>query len=490
MKLALGQIADLLHAEGDIDTSAVAQGYSIDSRTLVAGELFFAVRGERVDGHDFIESALGNGAVGAVVSMRWLAPPRVDARKLLRVPDEDEDCILASMQRLAQAVRRQWGRRVIGVTGSAGKTTTKECIAEVLSTRFRVLKTEGNLNNHFGLPLQLLRLEPEHEAAVLEMGMNHAGEIAALCRIAEPDWAVVSNVAPVHLEYFADGIEGIARAKRELVDALPPEGNAFLNGDDERVAQFAADRGDHAVLYGTCERCVVRAAEIEEMGLAGTRFLVRAGTLQHSLHLRLLGRHNVLNALAAVSVGLASGVPLARCCEALEGLLPTEKRGSLIEWNGARLINDCYNSNPHALNAMVATLAKSVATRRILVAGEMLELGPEALMLHAECGRAAALSGINVILGVRGLARELADAAAMAGAEALYFDAPEVAGEWLREHLREGDLVLLKGSRGVRLERALDSLRMPAPTLTAGQKTQPILGISPDAPVSSSRAEE
>ena len=467
MKLTLGQIADWIHAEGDIDTTAIAQGYSIDSRTIAAGELFFAVRGERVDGHDFVETALANGALAAVVSMRWLAPPNLDNSKLLRVPDEDADCILSAMQRLAREVRRLWGKRVIGVTGSAGKTTTKECLAQVLGAQFRVLKTEGNLNNHFGLPLQLLRLEPEHELAVLEMGMNHAGEITALCGIAEPNWAVVSNVGPVHLEFFADGIEGVARAKRELVEALPPNGIAFLNGDDDRVAQFGLGMGERAVLYGTREGCLVRAVEIEELGLAGTHFLVKAGPLQHSVQLRLLGRHNVLNALAAISVGQASGIPLATCCEALEAMRPSEKRGAIVEWNGARLINDSYNSNPHALNAMVSTLANSAAERRILVAGEMLELGGDAPMLHAECGRAASQAGIDIILGVRGLGRELAQAAAEAGAQAMFFSTPEGAGSWLRDNLRPGDLVLLKGSRGVRLERALESLQereLPPPS--------------------------
>ena len=458
MKLTLGEIADILHAEGDIHGAAIAEGYAIDSRTIGVGDLFFAVRGERVDGHDFVEAALANGAVAAVVSMRWLGSAAVDNCKLLRVPDEDGDCVLAAMQKLAWAVRRRWGRRVIGVTGSAGKTTTKECLAQVLAAKFRVLKTEGNLNNHFGLPLQLLRLQPEHEVAVLEMGMNHAGEIAALARIAEPDWAVVSNVAPVHLEHFPEGIAGIARAKRELVDALPADGCAFLNGDDEHVAQFGRHMGERAVLYGTGPNCRVRAVEVEELGLAGTRFLVQAGVGQHSVQLRLLGRHNVLNALAAISVGLACGLQLPLCCEALEALQPTEKRGAVVEWRGARLINDCYNSNPLALNAMVATLAKSAAGRRILVAGEMLELGPQAPMLHAQCGRAAALGGLDVVVGVRGLAEQLVVAASGAGASALFFETPREAGVWLREHLRAGDLVLLKGSGGVRLEEALEVL--------------------------------
>ncbi len=458
MKLTLGEIGDVLHAEGDFTTKTLATGYSIDSRTLNAGDLFFAVRGERVDGHDYVETALANGAVAVVVSMRWLAPATVDTCKLLRVPDEAADPVLAAMQRLAHAVRRQWGKRVIGVTGSAGKTTTKDCIAAVLSAQGSVLKTEGNLNNHFGLPLQLLRLEPQHEVAVLEMGMNHAGEIAALARIAEPDWAVVSNVAAVHLEFFPDGIEGIASAKRELVEALPANGLAFLNGDDERVARFGRGMGERAIAYGTGETCVVRGVEVEELGLAGSQFLVKAGNEQHSVQLALLGRHNVLNALAAISVGMASGISLPRCCEALEALRPTAKRGDVVEFRGARLINDCYNSNPHALDAMIATLAKSPAQRRILVAGEMLELGPEAPMLHAACGRVAAQAGIDLVAGVRGLARGLADAAAEGGAEAHFFDTPELAGAWLRAVLQPGDLVLLKGSRGVRLERALEEL--------------------------------
>lgn len=378
------------------------------------------------------------------------------------------------MQRLAREVRRAWGGRVIGITGSAGKTTTKECVAAVLQTRFRVLKTEGNLNNHFGVPLQLLRLEPEHEIAVLEMGMNHAGEIAALARIAEPDWAVVSNVAAVHLEHFADGLDGIAAAKRELVEALPAEGFAFLNGDDERVAQFALSMKpgtEGVLLYGTRESCRVRATEIEELGLAGTQFLVKADAQQHSIQLRLMGRHNVLNALAAASVGLASGLPLATCCEALETLRPTAKRGEVLEWCGARLINDCYNSNPHALDAMVATLSQSHAQRRILVAGEMLELGPDTAALHADCGRAAALAGLDVIVGVRGLAQSLVNAAAVAGAQALFFKTPAEAGDWLRHFLRPGDLVLLKASRGVRLEGALEAFAPPpAPAFEQGTR--------------------
>jgi UDP-N-acetylmuramoyl-tripeptide--D-alanyl-D-alanine ligase len=457
VKLTLGQIADWIHAEGVFDTNAEALGYSIDSRTIAAGELFFAVRGERMDGHDYVEAALADGAVAAVVSMRWLKPGTVDETKLLRVPESESDCVLHSMQRLAGQVRKAWGRRVIGVTGSAGKTTTKECIAQVLSSKFSVLKTEGNFNNHYGLPLTLLRLEPENDVAVLEMGMNHAGEIRALAKIAEPDWAVVSNVAPVHLEFFEDGIEGIARAKYELVESLPAEGIAFLNGDDERVAAMAKGMGKkRTVLFGTSPGLAVRAVEIEERGLEGTRFRVGVRGKVMKLHLRLMGRHNVLNALAAIAVGMESGMELAACCAALEQMQPTEKRANVIEFNGAKIVNDTYNSNPMALASMMAALKNTAAKRRIVVAGEMLELGPEAERLHAECGAAAA--GMDVVIGVRGLAATLVEAARAAGVAAEFVETPEAAGQWLKANLREGDVVLLKASRGVRLEKALEAL--------------------------------
>jgi len=470
LKLTLGQVADWIHAEGDFPTGAVAQGYSIDSRTIAAGELFFAVRGERHDGHDFVEAALANGALAAVVSMRSLESARMDLSKLLRVPDHDADGVLMSLQRLAREVRRSWGGRVIGITGSAGKTTTKESVAAVLShvsearhgaPMFRVLKSQGNLNNAYGLPLQLLKLELEHQVAVIEMGMNHAGEIAALARVAEPDWAVVSNVAPVHLEHFADGIEGIARAKYELVEALPPDGIAVLNCDDERVAKFGEGMGDRAVFYGTGECAAVRAVQIAEVGAAGVVFTVTAHGERASVQLRMLGRHNVLNALAAIAVGLRSGMTLAECAAALGELRAGGRRGELLEWHGAKIIDDSYNSNPRALDAMVdALLAVPTAGdgRHIVVAGEMLELGPEGAALHAACGRRMAERGVDVVIGVRGLAASIVESAARGGMQALFVATPEEAGEWLKSNLRAGDQVLLKGSRGVKLERALASL--------------------------------
>jgi UDP-N-acetylmuramoyl-tripeptide--D-alanyl-D-alanine ligase len=414
--------------------------------------LFFAVRGERLDGHDYVEAALANGAVAAVVSNRWVVPAELDEKRLLQVSDCD-DCVLRALQQLAHAVRRQWGGRVIGVTGSAGKTTTKEAVAQVLGVKFKVLKSAGNLNNAFGLPLQLLKLEHEHEVAVIEMGMNHAGEIAALAKIAEPDWAVVSNVAAVHLEFFSDGMAGIARAKYELIEALPKDGVAVLNFDDEYVASFGRGLGARAVFYGMGDGADVRAVHVAEMGAEGVVFTIEAKGERASVQLKMLGRHNVPNALAAIAVGLRSGMGLEECAAAVGEMRAGDKRGELLEWRGAMLINDCYNSNPAALNAMVDALLAIPGERHIVVAGEMLELGPEAEALHAACGLRMAERGVGFVLGVRGAAEALVGAAERAGIEGLFVPGPDEAGEWLVANVRAGDVVLLKASRGVRLEK-------------------------------------
>src|SRR5271169_4748647 len=236
MKLTLARIAEFVSATGEFAPAEVARGYSIDSRTVGPGQLFFAVKGERLDGHDFVEQALGNGAIAAVVRKDHLSR-YPNKTRLLAVEDT-----LVALQTLATAVRKLWGKPLIAVTGSAGKTTTKEAIAHVLSARFRVLKSEGNFNNHFGLPLMLLKLEPEYDVAVIEMGMSHAGEIRALAKVAQPETGVVTNVAPVHLEFF-DSLAGIARAKYELIESLPASGTAvaILNTDDEYVSQFGRD---------------------------------------------------------------------------------------------------------------------------------------------------------------------------------------------------------------------------------------------------------
>ena len=465
MKLDLRQIAHWCSAEldGEGADGRTATGYSIDSRTITAGELFFAVKGEHFDGHDFVGPALGRGAVAAVVSRDKLAEARLAAgnHPLLVVEDT-----LKALQQLAAAVRRDWGlqggKRVIGITGSAGKTTTKEAVAKVLSAKFSVLKSQGNLNNAFGLPLQLLKLEMTHDVAVIEMGMSNAGEIAALAYIAAPEWGVVTNVGSAHAQNFPDGIAGIARAKYELVEALPSSGVAFLNCDDAYVSQFGRDFRGKTIYFGRGPCADPRAHAIAPQGAQGQTVDVRAGEEHATLRLRLLGEHNVSNAMAAIAVGVEAGIALETCCEVLAELEPEDKRGQILTIGGATVVNDCYNCNPEALKAKIGTLASMPVGengRRILVVGAMLELGPESAALHAACGRAAAEAGIDVIAGVSGDAEHLVEAARELGADALFIATPEEAGRWLRGTVRPGDVVLLKASRGVRLERALDAWR-------------------------------
>jgi UDP-N-acetylmuramoyl-tripeptide--D-alanyl-D-alanine ligase len=450
MKLPLSKIADFISAPGDFPREELARGYSIDSRTVSPGELFFAVKGERLDGHDFVDAALERGAVAAVVRKDQLHrfPGNI---KLLPVDDT-----LIALQTLATAVRKLWGKPLIGVTGSAGKTTTKEAIAHVLASKFRVLKSEGNFNNHFGLPFMLLKLEPEHDLAVIEMGMSHAGEIRALARIAHPDIGVVTNVAPVHLEFF-DSLAGIARAKYELIESLPSNGTAVLNADDEYVSQFGRDFKGRVIKYGTTTAADLSAENVQSKGAEGSEFdVVVAGIREHA-HLPLVGEHNVLNAIAAVSVAIACSMKVPEAVAALSTLKPADKRGQVLQLGNITVINDCYNSNPKALRAMVDALSGMKAARRIVVAGEMLELGPAGEALHRESGSHMGEKKIDVLIGVRGLAHALVDGALQAGTRAEFVATPEEAGEWLARETRDGDVVLLKASRGVKLEKALET---------------------------------
>lgn len=460
MKLALSKIAEFISATGEFPSESIAQGYSIDSRTIRPGELFFAVKGDRFDGHDFASSALEKGAAAAVVRRDQLHK-FASKDNLLAVDDT-----LNALQTLATAVRKLWGKPLVGITGSAGKTTTKEAIAHVLSTRLSVLRSEGNFNNHFGLPLMLLQLEPTHDIAVIEMGMSHAGEIRALAKIALPETGVVTNVAPVHLEFF-DSLAGIARAKYELIESLPANGTAVLNADDEYVVQFGREFSGNVILYGTREVAHVRAENIESRGTEGSTFNVVTRDGRARASLPLVGQHNVFNALAAVSVGLAHRLTLAESVSSLASLKPADKRGQVLQLGNITVVNDCYNSNPKALQAMVEALAAMNAKRRIVVAGEMLELGPAGEKMHEAAGRNIAGQKIDFLLGVRGLAQAIVNGAKHAGGEAEFMETPEQAGEWLSRETRDGDVVLLKASRGVKLEKALEvwKSRMAAPAI-------------------------
>ncbi len=344
MKLPLARIAEITGGmAGEVHRDAFATGYSIDSRTLQPGDLFFAIKGEHFDGHDYVNAALDRGAVAAVVHVSQAARFG-DQRRIIAVPDT-----LDALQKLGRAVRRMWNKTVIAITGSAGKTTTKESAARLLSAKYRVLKSEGNLNNHYGLPLQLLRLEPEHQLAVLELGMNHAGEIRALAALCEPNVGVVTCVAPVHLGFF-NSVADIARTKYELIQSLPATGTAVLNADDEYVSQFGRDFSGRVITFGIHHPADVRAEAIRELGPDGSEFDVVAGAAHAHARLRLIGRHNIYNALGAIAVALFGGLTLEEATSGVALFTPADKRGQILTVGGATVINDTYNSNPRALD--------------------------------------------------------------------------------------------------------------------------------------------
>ncbi|MBI4459426.1 MAG: UDP-N-acetylmuramoyl-tripeptide--D-alanyl-D-alanine ligase [Acidobacteria bacterium] len=480
MELALGEIAQIVGAPPTSSDRQV-RGYSIDSRTVRADELFFAVRGTRLDGHDFVTAALEAGAAAAVVARERFADFPVAAQSnLLAVPDT-----LKALHQLAAAVRRRWGGPVVAVTGSTGKTTTKQMIAALLATRFGVQQNEGNLNNHFGLPLSLLRLQPETEVGVFELAMSAPGEIRRLAELARPDVGVVTNVSAAHLEFFPD-VEAIARAKFELIEAMSERAWAVLNADDPRVSAFGEHRAGRVIYFGIREPAHFRAEEVGQNGQGEPWFtLARRGYQglplgwawdgriplegtgeskppETRFHLPLLGRHNVLNALAALGVCYLFGIPPDYLQEAVAGLQPVAMRGEPVRLaNGALVIQDCYNSSPEALEAMLMTVAALPARRRLAVLGGMLELGPTSESLHMRCGARVAQLKFDVLITVGELACAFAAGAQAEGmaAEALIHCAtPEEAGGRLREMLRPDEVVLLKASRAIHLERVWEGL--------------------------------
>ena len=440
MILNLQEVAAAIGARGAAPPGE-ASGWSVDSRTQVPGDVYFALRGPNHDGHDFVAAVLANGAAAAVVERE-----NGLARELA------VDDTLAALQAAGAWARRRWGGTVIGVTGSAGKTTTKDAIAHLLSVGIATGRTMGNFNNHVGVPLSILRLPDDCRAAVLEMGMNHAGEIRELARIAAPEIGVVTNVGYAHVEFF-DSIEGVAAAKRELIESLPADGVAVLNGDDVRVREFRRAHSGRSVTFGFSAEAEVRAEAVEEAA-CGTRF--RA--LGVDFETRMAGRHSVMNLLAALAVAREFGIAPERLREAVSGFGAGKMRGERSEHNGMVIWNDCYNSNPEAAQSMIDVLRGTAARRRIAVLGEMLELGDAAEKLHRQVGSYAAEHGVDLLVGVRGHARDMVDAAREAGlaTDAVFFADPAEAGRFLRGKARTGDAILFKGSRGVRVEQALE----------------------------------
>ncbi len=442
MNFSLREVAKGLDLKPPVEDRAVT-GWSVDTRTLEAGDVFFALRGPNHDGHAYVARAFERGAAAVVVDH----PVACDGPSLVVTDTQN------ALERLGRWARRRWNREVVAVTGSAGKTTTKDCIAAMLGVKLRAAKTAGNLNNHVGVPLSLLRLPGDAEVAVLEMGMNHSGEIAHLAGIAGPRIGVVTNAGSAHVENF-ESVEGVALAKRELVEALPEDGVAVLNADDARVAAFAAHCRARSISFGFSTAADIRAANVE-YAAEGVKFEVQGVALQS----RLPGRHGVLNLLAGVAVASLFGIQVGDLRDAVRSLEPGAMRGARIERGGILHFNDCYNSNPDAARAMVDLLKDTHATRRIAVLGEMLELGRWAETLHREVGRYVAESGIPVLVGIRGAARHAVEAAVEAGLKsgaAYFFEDPVEAGAWVRSIAQPGDAILWKGSRGTRVELALE----------------------------------
>ena len=462
MRWTIAQVAGAVDARTGAGLDAVARvaGVSIDSRTLRAGELFIAIHGPRHDGHDHVAAALGRGALAAMVARERVAGYDDAVRARCLVVDDT----FAGLKQLGRAVREAWGGKIAGVTGSVGKTTTKEILAALLGAKLRVLKSEGNFNNEYGLPLTLFRLEPEDEAAVLEMGMSRRGELARLAEIARPDVGVVTRVSAAHLEFFSS-IDEIALAKRELIEGLNGrESTAVLNADDARVAAFGAFAPGRVLTYGVTQPAFFSAENIEDRGALGTTFDYVSPEGRVRLELAVPGRHAISNALAALAAASVWGIGAAEAQHVFRALRAPAMRGELLRFsNGAALINDSYNSSPAALEAMTELLAATPNfKRRILAAGEMRELGTSSAELHRAAGRFAAQTGkIDWIIGVSGDAAEIVEGAVAAGFPRTHtklFATPEDAAKFVDDFFTTGDLLLVKGSRGVKMERIVETL--------------------------------
>ncbi len=446
--------------------------FAIDSRDVQAGSLFFALsqpeyknngfNGDFEDATRYVRSAFENGACGAVVRTDRFEEHRVELKpfenKILNVDD-----VIAAFQHLAHGVYSEWNRPVVAITGSAGKTTAKELTAHVLEHSGRkVLKNIKNYNNGLGHPLTVLRLaeDPNFDIAVLEMGMSTPmNEIARLCRITPPDVAVELNVLPVHVEHLGS-IENVARAKAELVEGMKPDGTAIFNADDVRVLAMRDLSKGNVLTYAIDSQADLTAEDLIFEGFGRTRFTLVTPQGSANVSFSLNGRHSVSNALSAAAVGHVFGMNAAEIATSLSSVSAPPQRGEVLRFNeGFTVIDDSYNSNPAALMSMVRTLVEGAAEkeRKIVVAGEMLELGPSEVEIHKQTGRELAASRIDKLIGVRGLAKDMVESARSEGLVDVEFALDsEAAGEMLSSTIRSGDVVLVKGSRGVRTEKVVE----------------------------------
>lgn len=455
VELRLSEIAEKI--DGKIlqgSASHTFHKFNIDSRLTEPGELYFALIAER-NGHEFVHSAVRKGASGAVISQKIETPNRGTA--FILVNDT-----LEALQKLARKVLSEFPVRVIGITGSIGKTTTKEFTFDLLSRKFKVLKSEGNFNNHLGVPLSLLKLTDRHEVAVLEMAMSAPGEIRALTRIAPPDIAVLTNIKPVHLQFFKS-LEEIALAKKEILEGTKKDGTAVLNRDDSLISNIAKDWKGKKLFFGLSEDCDVRAHNIQKTGWEGMSFDLIYGKAKAKVHVPFLYESHLYNLLASAAVGYALSVPIEDILVQIKSLRPLSMRGTLIHLkNNIKLIDDSYNSNPAALESALEGLNDLPAKRKIAVLGDMLELGEKEVEYHLQAGKQAAQQGWDILITVGPLSRHMAEGALSAGMrtdQAFTFEDSEQATDEIWPLLQEGDLVLVKGSRGIKTDKIVEKLR-------------------------------
>jgi len=434
-------------------------GVSIDTRTLKRGQLYVGVRGDRFDGADFSAAAIEGGAAGVVVPRGRAEAMRGAGAVVIAVDDTT-----AALQALAHATRRASGTKVVAITGSAGKTTTKEVTADFLGATYRVIRNRGNLNNHIGLPLSLMELTARPDIAVVELGMNHAGEISTLVRIAEPDVRVWTNVGEAHLGFFAS-MDAIADAKAEILEGATSDSVLVANADDDRVASRAQKFSGQVVTFGIDRPADVHAGHVVDRGIDGTAARVTTPRGAFDLRTPLVGRGNLANILAATAVGIHFDVPLPAMAERAAALTPAPHRGEVVRLGrGVIVVDDSYNANPTATRRAIDVLRSSLAAgRRVAVLGEMLELGDQGEALHQQVGAAVARSRIDELVAIGGANAMAIVAGAVTGGmpreRARHFGTSDDAAKALASFVRDGDLVLVKGSRGVRADIVVDRLK-------------------------------
>ena len=432
---------------------ATVTGISTDSRRINEGCLFIPLMGERFNGHDYINKALEGGAAAILTQQDEIS---AGDRIFIKVDDTSK-----ALRDIAAFNRRKFQIPFVGITGSVGKTSTKDMIAGVIATKFNVLKTEGNLNNEIGVPLTIFNLDESHKAAVLEMGMSGAGEISRLTAIIKPDVAVITNVGMSHIEKLGSR-QNILKAKLEILEALNPEGLVVLNGDDALLVGMKDLLKFRTILYGMDEGVDYQAYNINSHGENGTYFDITLGGREFNIHIPIPGIHNVHNALAAVVVGCELGIPMEDIIKGIAGFSPTKMRMDIISIDGIKIINDSYNASPHSMEAAINVLREiGGKNRKTAVLGDMLELGEWAKKAHFDVGRYASAAGIDQIITVGTNARFIADGALDAGhpeEQVRYFQNNAEALEYIKESLQPEDVILVKGSRGMKMEEIVNGL--------------------------------